>query len=81
MRPVTLNLSAIKDPAVLAALREIMMSSNLNDIVKIASNYTITGTLTVTRTLNVSTATASQIANFIGTLILDLQKGGANRTG
>jgi hypothetical protein len=80
MRPVTLNLAAIKDPAVVAALREIMMSSNLNDIVKIASNYTITGTLTITRTLNVSTATQTQIANFIGTLILDLQKGGANRT-
>ncbi|MGA2129172.1 MAG: hypothetical protein ABSG76_23825 [Xanthobacteraceae bacterium] len=81
MRPVTLNLGAIKDPAVVAALREVMMSSNLNDIVKIAQNYTITGTLTVTRTLNVSTATQTQIANFIGTFITDLQKGGANRTG
>lgn len=81
MRPVTLHLAAIKDPAVVAALREIMMSSNLNDIVKIAQNCSITGTLTVTRTLNVSTATQTQIANFIGTFITDLQKGGANRTG
>jgi hypothetical protein len=81
MRPVTLHLGAIKDPAVVAALREIMMSSNLNDIVKIAQNYSITGTLNVTRTLNVSTATQAQIANFIGTFITDLQKGGANRTG
>lgn len=81
MRPVSLNLGAIRDPAVIAALREIMMSSNLNDIVKIAQNYTITGTLTTTRTLNVSTATQTQIANFLATLITDLQKGGANRTG
>jgi len=81
VRPVSLNLGAIRDPAVVAALREIMMSSNLNDIVKIAQNYTITGTLTTTRTLNVSTATQTQIASFLGTLITDLQKGGANRTG
>jgi hypothetical protein len=81
VKPVTLNLTAIHDPAVRAALADIVTASRLNDLVAIAQNYSITGTVTTTRTLNVSTATASQIANFVATLILDLQKGGANRTG
>jgi hypothetical protein len=81
MKPVTLNLGAIKDPAVRAALQDIVTASRLNDLVAIAQNYLITGPVTTTRSLNVSTATTLQIASFVATLILDLQKGGANRTG
>jgi hypothetical protein len=81
VKPITLNLNAIHDSAVRAALQEIVTASRLNDLVAIAQNYTITGPVTTTRTLNVPTATASQIASFVATLVLDLQKGGANRTG
>lgn len=81
MRPLSLNLNAVGDPALKAVLGEIAAASRINDIVTIAQNYVIQGSVTTTRTLNVSTATTAQIANFLATLILDLQKGGANRTG
>jgi hypothetical protein len=81
MKPVSLNLSGVKDPAVATALAELAAASRLNDIVAIAQNFLITGPVTTTRSLNVSTATTSQIANFLATLVLDLQKGGAHRTG
>jgi hypothetical protein len=81
VKPVTLNLTAIKDPAVRAALQDLQTASRLNDLVTIAQNYTITGPVATTRSLNVSTATTAHIANFLATLVLDLQKGGANRTG
>jgi len=81
MRPVTLNLNAVADPAIKAVLSEIAASSRLADIVTMAQNYTITGSFTPTRSLNVSTATTAQIAVFLATLITDFQKGGANRTG
>jgi hypothetical protein len=81
VKPVSLNLAAIKDPAVRAVLSELATASRLNDIVTIAQNYSISGAVTTTRSLTPSTATATQVANFVATLILDLQRGGAFRTG
>jgi hypothetical protein len=81
VKPVSLNLAAIRDPAVRAVLSELATASRLNDIVTIAQNYQISGAVTTTRSLTPSTATTTQVANFVATLILDVQRGGAFRTG
>lgn len=62
------------------ALREIERASNDNDPMIIAQNFTITGAFTTTRTLNVATATLSDLIAVVATLISDLQKGGSSRT-
>ena len=80
MRPVTLLQTAlVKDPIVKSALQEVERASQESDIVLIAQNFTITGSYTATRTLNVSTAALSDLIAFVATLVSDLQKGGANR--
>ena len=62
-----------------AAIRQIEQASADNDTVTIAQNFTITGSYTTTRTLNVSTAALSDLIAVVATLLSDLQKGGANR--
>lgn len=75
MRRVTIN---PHDPT--NALREIMTASGENDLLDLAQNFTLSGTLTQTTTLNLSSPTAANIAAVLGTLIAMAQKGGANRT-
>lgn len=75
MRPVTINPNNVG-----AALDEIQRASHEGDLVEIAQNFTITGTLTETTALNVSSPTAANIAAVLGTLITIMQKGGLNRT-
>lgn len=75
MRPVTLNPTNLVE-----ALREIERASHDADIVEIAQNFSITGVLTPTRTLNLTAPTAANIAAVLGTLISDMQRGGLNRT-
>jgi hypothetical protein len=59
---------------------EIFRASQEADIVDIGGAYTITGTYTATRNLNVTTPTAANIAAVLATLIADLQSGGATKT-
>lgn len=75
MRPVTLNPNNVS-----AALQEIERASHENDLTEQAQNRTITGAYTATRTLNVATATLSDLIAFVATFIADCQKGGSNRT-
>lgn len=55
-------------------------ASQENDVIDIASAYTIVGAFTTARTLNTGTATLADVINVIATLITDLQAGGAHRT-
>lgn len=64
---------------VTAALREIETAS-YDDVQTVADAFTITGTLTETRTIDVSTPTAANCAAVIATFLSDLKKRGAKRT-
>ena len=63
-----------------AAFTEIYRASQENDTIDIASAYTITGSVTATRNLNVTSPTLANIAAVLATLISDLQRGGTNKT-
>jgi len=56
------------------ALRDIELASFENDPTNVASAYTVEN-YTTTRTLDAGTATATDIANVLATLIADLQRG------
>lgn len=76
MRPVTIDPNNPK-----SALIEIQRASQENDIVPLGQNFTLSGTLTQTTTLNLSSPTVANLAAVLGTLLNMLQKGGTNRTG
>ncbi|MGA8529487.1 MAG: hypothetical protein WB622_07215 [Acidobacteriaceae bacterium] len=76
MRRVTIN---PHDPT--SALQEIQTASSENDLVDIANSFTMTGTLTETTNLNLSSPTAANLAAVLGTLLSIMQRGGLNRTG
>lgn len=58
----------------------IFAASRDADLVDIFGGYTITGTFTPTRTLNVSSPTTANLAAVLATIISDCQAGGPNRT-
>lgn len=58
----------------------IFKASRDADLVDIAQGYTITGTFTPTRILNVTSPTTANIAAVLATLLSDFQSGGPNRT-
>jgi hypothetical protein len=62
------------------ALKKIEQAS-VEDIEQVFDDYTVTGTFTETRTLDVATATLPDLIAFIATLVTDIQKRGQNRTG
>lgn len=81
MRRVNLpGVGLIKDQAVRDAIREIELASAEVDLLDIANAFTITGTYTETRTLNVGVSTLAQTQAFIATLINDFKRGGQHRT-
>jgi hypothetical protein len=55
--------------------------ASYEDAELIFDDYTVTGTFTETRTLDVATATLPDLIAFIATLVTDIQKRGQNRTG
>lgn len=65
---------------IVTSLRKIEDASRGNDPVIIAQNYTLTGTNTATRNLNLTAPTLANVVAVLATIIQDLQKGGANRT-
>lgn len=67
-------------PAIQRIFNMIFAASRDADLVDIAQGFTITGTFTETRTLDVSTATATDVATVLATFLLDCQRGGATRT-
>jgi len=83
MRPLVLGHPLNDSPEsfkewVRIALQEIENAS-YEDIAEVADAYTITGTLTETRELNVTTPTAANVANVLATLITDIQRRGSKR--
>lgn len=62
----------------LEAFRLIEEASN-EDIAAVADGYTITGTLTETRDIDVSTPTAANVASVLATLIADIKRRGQKR--
>lgn len=62
----------------LSALKEIVTASVENDPSVIASDFTIEN-YTETRTLDVGSATTTDLMNFVATLILDLRRGGSKK--
>ena len=62
----------------MAAMNEITLASGVNDPAVIASDFTIEN-YTETRSLDVNTATTTDLMNFVATLILDLRRGGAKK--
>lgn len=82
MRKLALGTPARLDDAAWAvrALKQIEQAS-YEDAELIFDDYTITGTFTDTRTLDVATATLADLIAFVATLVTDLQKRGQNRTG
>lgn len=60
-------------------LREIERLT-VEDIEQVVKEFSTTGAFTETRTLNVTTATASDIAAFLATLLSDIKKGGQKRS-
>lgn len=67
-------------PWLIHAVKQIE-GATFEDVEAIIDDFTITGALTETRTLNVSTATLADLVAFVGTLITDIQKRGQHRTG
>jgi hypothetical protein len=63
---------------VIACFQQIENAS-WEDIAEVADGYTITGTLTETRTLDVATPSTANIAAVLGTLITDLKRRGQKR--
>lgn len=81
MRAVTLNsIGTVRDQAVVAALREIQNASQEYDLVSIFAPYSITGSFTETRNLNVTSPTTANLAAVLATIIVDFQRGGQFRT-
>lgn len=67
-------------PNVASIFNQIFDASNENDTIDIASAFTITGSFTATRNLNVTSPTLANAVAVLATLITDLQRGGTNRT-
>jgi hypothetical protein len=81
MRRVNLpQVGQIKDPSAREAIKEIELASAEVDLLDIASGFTIAGTYTETRTLNVGTSTLAQTQAFIATFIADCKRGGEHRS-
>jgi len=82
MRPISLGQPPVNDKAamgqwMLGALQEIERASH-DDIPQMFSSYTVTN-YTATRTLDAATATTTDIANVLCTLIADLKARGPKR--
>lgn len=58
----------------------IFQASQDADLVDIAQAFTLSGTFTETRTLNVSSPTLANLSAVFATFLLDCQRGGQNRT-
>lgn len=67
-------------PNIASIFNQIFDGSNENDTIDIASAFSVNGTYTATRVLNVTSPTTANIAAVLATLIDDLKRGGTVRT-
>lgn len=77
---ISATIGRVRDQATRDGLREIELASAEFNIVDIAAAFTITGSYTETRTLNVGVSTLAQTQAFIATLVEDLKRGGQSRS-
>lgn len=63
-----------------AAIRDIAGASTDNNPTDIVAAFTITGTFTETRNLNVTAPSLANIAAVLATLLADFQRGGQSRS-
>lgn len=81
MRRVNLTmLGLITDPSTRAALQALELASAEVDLTDISNAFTVSGTYTQTRTLNVTTPTLANIAAVLATFIDDCKRGGQYRS-
>jgi hypothetical protein len=81
MRRVNLTgLGFVQDPAIRSALQAIELASAEVDLLDIANAFTVSGTYTQTRTLNVTAPTLANAVAFLATFIDDCKRGGSNRS-
>jgi hypothetical protein len=81
MRRVNLNmLGLITDPSTRAALQALELASAEVDLTDISNAFTVSGTYTQTRILNVTTPTLANIAAVLATFIDDCKRGGQYRS-
>jgi len=73
------NLTGIR-PEIQSVFNQIFRASQEADVVDIGQAFTISGSFTPTRTLNVTSPTLANIAAVLATLISDLQRGGSTKT-
>lgn len=80
MRPVSLGVPASENDFqwVIRAMREIENASRIGGDT-IADGYTIDGTFTETRTLDLNTPSAANIAAVLATLLTDMKRRGQKR--
>ena len=81
MRPVSLlgaPMPGRENDWMMNALREFERASKEENY-DVADKFTITGLTTPVYTLDVATATASDVAAVLGTLLMDMKKRGQNR--
>lgn len=67
-------------PQIQAVFKQVFLASQEGDIVDIGQAFTVSGSFTPTRTLNVTSPTTANIAAVLATLISDLQHGGSTKT-
>ena len=77
---ISQSLGLVKDPAARDALREIELASAELNLADIAAAFTITGSYTETRELEVGVSTLAETQAFIATFIEDCKRGGSNRS-
>ena len=81
MKRVTLvSVGFVKDEAVRSALKEIEGASAEFNLLDIANAFTMNGSYTQTRELNVTSPTLANAVAFLATFIDDCKRGGATRT-
>lgn len=68
------------DPTLQRFVTQVVEASQVADGTDIGGAFTITGTYTTTRNLNVTAPSLANIAAVLATLLADLKAGGANRT-
>lgn len=64
---------------IIGCLREIEEASNIDPLKETVISYEPTN-VTETRTFDANTATLAVVADVLGTVLLDIQKGGPKRT-
>ena len=64
---------------IIQSLRTIELASQQEEVARIADSYTTTGTITVTRDINVTSPTAANAVAVLATLLDDIRKRGTRR--